>query len=187
MRLRDFTVARIIRLYPLYFLGLMLGIISSLLFAHVVSSPYFSPLNAGLVLIFGVALVPNFVAHWPISYSFPLNAPSWSLFYELVANFVFARLTAFARIRNALLMGICFMSLGGLLLGLSKQVGVSVGAYPDTFLPGFARVGFSFSLGFLCFGYTGISGTQISEEFLVGLRCWPREPGSSSPYSLRFQ
>ena len=178
MRLWDFAVARLIRLYPLYFLGLAFGVASSLLFAHAASDVRASPLSAAIVLVLGVGLIPNLMVHWPLSYSFPLNGPSWSLFYELAANFAFAGLTVFIRARKAVLVVICLLSLGGLLLGLSKLAGVSVGTYPDTFLLGFARVGLSFFAGVIVLRlyrhadsprFSGVSGRIVPIMTVVGV------------------
>lgn len=89
MTTRSFVVTRLIRLYPMYLFGLILGLLWVLtklnlglgfelidvekIYLAIVLSSMFLPTNIG-----------------PGQTLFPLNPPSWSLFYELVANFLYA-------------------------------------------------------------------------------------------------
>lgn len=75
----DFMKIRLIRLYPLYALALGITVAAVLLkSAH--TRVDFSVFTANLVL--GLLLLPS-----PLDLNFfPLNGPSWSLFYELLAN-----------------------------------------------------------------------------------------------------
>ncbi len=87
-RRRDFLLARFIRLYPLFFLGLVVGAISKALYAFP-QDPVTYWGNVGFNL---------FMLPYPLAYPqefddlFPLNFPAWSLFYELIAYTLFAAL-----------------------------------------------------------------------------------------------
>lgn len=76
---RQFVVDRLIRLYPLYILGLGLGVLTLL----VQPTP---PAVAAQSVAFGLFFLPA-----PLrGHLYPLNFPMWSLFYELAANILFA-------------------------------------------------------------------------------------------------
>jgi peptidoglycan/LPS O-acetylase OafA/YrhL len=77
--IRRFVLDRLIRLYPLYLLGLALGVLTLLV----------RPMPPGLAVQsigFGLAFLP--VPHR--GHLYPLNFPMWSLVYELAANVLFA-------------------------------------------------------------------------------------------------
>jgi peptidoglycan/LPS O-acetylase OafA/YrhL len=77
---RNFMRARLLRLYPLYALGLALALI----FSAWSLTP--SPLSVGFLLTAGfeVFVLPShFIDNEQL---FPLNNPFWSLFYELLLN-----------------------------------------------------------------------------------------------------
>ena len=92
----DFARARIVRLYPMYFVGLALGVASYLANLKVGGASNATALIA-LAAINGVLLLPTFL---PIAIGlgaehtnrvlFPFNGPAWSLFDELVCNALYA-------------------------------------------------------------------------------------------------
>lgn len=149
LRMRDFVVARLIRLYPLYFLGMLIGFSSSLAVPPA-GFNIVSPADVFVILVSSLLLLPNFMAHWPVALSFPFNVPSWSLFFELVANFAFAALLRMRRASSLAQGAVCAVSGCALLyvstLGLPT---FDLGAFPENFCWGFARVGFSFFAGVL--------------------------------------
>src|SRR6476620_8703661 len=144
MGVGEFFKSRLIRLHPLVVLGSVLGLLGFLL------DPFASPIAydwGKLLLMFvcSVFLIPFPVMEDRAFNLFGLNAPSWSLFWEYVANIFFAfvlykvgrrSLTALTILAAA---GICIVSFraGNLLGGWSK----------DNFFDGGARVAYSFSAG----------------------------------------
>ena len=92
-----FFVARIIRLYPLYLIGLILGGLVVWFLEHPVNpARFFSTLGLNLFMLpYPLAMDANTT---PL---FPINFPAWSLFVELVANLVYAALAP--RLSNRLL------------------------------------------------------------------------------------
>jgi len=139
----EFFIARVVRLYPLYLLGLILGACLA----------RFGPDIRGLTaegsavgFLFGLAGLPSHVLHHGGSYIFALNPPFWSLFFEFwVANVIFVLF------RNALnwqaLAALILVSGLGLVVSEKLGYGDDVGFVWNTFAPGFARVGFSFFFG----------------------------------------
>ena len=84
-----FMRARVIRLYPLYFAGMIIGL--SLVLAGVMRGWETTPIGQiGVFVLFGLLFLPA-----PPIYDFggghlyPFNGPSWSLFFELVVNFIY--------------------------------------------------------------------------------------------------
>lgn len=94
MSVRDFMLQRLVRLYPLYALGLVLGLIAIL--PAIRSAGSNTWMNLALDAAAGVLFLPS-----PSQFSiaegsvYRLNGPAWSLFYELVVNFLFALVAPF--------------------------------------------------------------------------------------------
>ena len=89
MSLADFSVARLIRLYPLYFLGSTLGLFSALIVTHAYSRNHLTPGELLTTIALSFLLLPNLGDVWANHNVFPLNGPAWSLFFELFANLGF--------------------------------------------------------------------------------------------------
>ncbi len=84
-----FLKARLIRLYPLYLVGLVLGVVFAFLhFRGLAGAP--SPLVRGATLLLSLLFLPTIITspHTEMFWleAFPFNSPSWSLFSELLAN-----------------------------------------------------------------------------------------------------
>ena len=143
-----FMRIRLIRLYPLYLAGLALGVGVGMLCWLTGTDPRLSASALALPLLFGLVMLPS-----PYTWNnqiFPLNPPSWSLFFELAVNYVYAiayhrvttrRLVAVAAIAATILLA---MTLGG----RSLDEGHSWDHFFDT---GFVRVTYSFAMGLLLF------------------------------------
>ncbi len=138
---RRFLLARIIRLYPLYLLGLTLGA----LVVWFLTWPA-SPMRFFAMLALNLVMLPLPVALDPTTTPlFPLNFPAWSLFFELVANLVYAALAP--RLSNKLLAAlVCAGFLGLVATGLTTGT-LDQGTQRLELLGGLARVTFSFFAG----------------------------------------
>lgn len=143
LRRSEFLVTRIVRLYPLYVFGLVLGTGVALL-----NLKRDGVTLDGDVIGFGLGLVgfPSYVGpHGPL-YVFAMNPPFWSLFFEFwVAN------VAFMMVRGSLngkVLGALILICGVSLLIVEKLFYTScVGFEWHSFAWGFPRVGFSFFCG----------------------------------------
>ncbi|ARM88456.1 acyltransferase 3 family protein [Rhizobium sp. CIAT894] len=130
-----FLLQRIIRLYPLYLLSLPIGVFS---FALQNGLDYST--LAGLLLK-AILFIPS----TNLESLFPLNGPTWSLFFELWAGMLFSVLLIRLSLRSllAIALGTAGMTMYGALAGGN----LDIGHQPSYFIFGFSRVLFSFSLG----------------------------------------
>jgi len=149
MRARDFMLRRLIRLYPLYFVGLMLGFAALALKTAVGLSDYsggdlFASLRDNLLFL------PYFNAHLVTSFGYPVrgelfpsNPAAWSLFFELAVNLAFAR---FANLSPRALVGFVAISLIAYLAAL-MVLAAQPGWGAQNFWGGVPRVAFGFFAG----------------------------------------
>jgi peptidoglycan/LPS O-acetylase OafA/YrhL len=151
MSLADFSVARLIRLYPLYFLGSALGLLSALALTHAYSRNHLTPGELLTTVTLSFLLLPNLGDVWANHNVFPLNGPAWSLFFELFANLVFWFVTRSRFASKVWLLGVAGTCLG--MLSLYNGPLAEAGAFFHTFSQGFARVGFSFCMGIVVFRF----------------------------------
>jgi peptidoglycan/LPS O-acetylase OafA/YrhL len=135
-----FFRARLTRLYPMYLVGTLLGVIElSLRGTSAVD----------LATMVGPALL--FLPSIPVGavYLYPLDAPAWSLLSELVANALWFP----ARRRMQGLFGLAVLIAGAaaILVVYAVLGRVGGGAMWSNILAGFARVGFGFTAGTLLY------------------------------------
>ncbi|MGV3589901.1 MAG: acyltransferase family protein [Adhaeribacter sp.] len=175
---KEFFKLRLIRLHPLVVLGSVLGLLGLFL------DPFASPITYDAGKLFLLFVCSAFLIPFPVMQDrsfnlFGLNAPSWSLFYEYVANIFYAVVLykvgrrSLAVLTFLAAVGICIVSYraGNLLGGWSK----------DTFLDGGARVAYSFLAGLLLFrsnwiiknklGFTGL-GILLLLAFIMPGSKW---------------
>lgn len=145
---------RLVRLYPMFLIGSTLGILGFLIkFIHGTNTySLLEVIKAGVVNSF---YLPYFVNRQvdQIHAVFLLNPPSWSLFFELVANVVFIFTIRFSK---TLLVGLTIL-FGILLIFAGAAFHTSPGWSTTNFIGGFPRVGYSFMLGVLIFKFFDFS------------------------------
>ncbi|MGD9814195.1 MAG: acyltransferase family protein [Hyphomonadaceae bacterium] len=141
-----FMRVRIARFAPLYLAALLLGAALAVLYAmrgwqdhtlpHVVASAAF-----GLFM----APTPPALSIWPDA-PFPLNGPTWSLFFELLINAVFA--VAALRWLKPAVVGLIAVIAGLIYIPVVFHYGQSDPGFAwSNFLGGFPRVTFMFFAG----------------------------------------
>lgn len=141
-----FMIVRIIRFYPLYALGAMLGVLVAVYtMASGRVTAFTSAADVGIAFGLTLLFVPHKIG---VSSSlFLLNQPYWSLMFELVAN------VAFVLLWRWLSFGaLCAMvaTSGVALIALSTpDLALAAGNTWASIPIGLARVGFSFFLGVL--------------------------------------
>ena len=99
-----FLKVRLIRLYPLYLFGLAIALIPPVVVVLKGwgGSPFSETLVvAGFALLF-LPFPPVF--SWTGDNLYPLNGPAWSLFFELIANIVYAAIARFLSFRVCAVM-----------------------------------------------------------------------------------
>jgi peptidoglycan/LPS O-acetylase OafA/YrhL len=143
---RDFSVARVIRLYPLYILSSLLGF-ADMLWRQ--PNTRATPAVMGYGLLCALLMVPMVKLH--IGYFLmPFSVQAWSLFFEMVANLVYAAAVKLHVASTWLIQGLCMVSLVVLLRWLGAGNGLGrAGVLRDTnsMLMGLARIALSFGIG----------------------------------------
>lgn len=173
MGIGDFFKRRLIRLHPLVILGSVLGLLGFLL------DPFAAPIaySAGRILLIflcSVFLIPFPVMEDRAFNLFGLNAPSWSLFWEYVANIVYA--FVLCRLSRRFLIVLAVVA-GATLCFVAYRSGNLLGGWAGSnFWDGGARIAWSFTAGLLIYrsnwiiknklGFIGL-GVLLALAFLM--------------------
>ncbi len=147
MGLKTFIKIRLIRLQPLVIIGSVLGLLTFLFDPYTDLYAVYGFKETALLFITSTFLIPYPVVSERYFNLFNLNAPSWSLFWEYVANFVYA--TILFKITKKLLTPLVILAAAGLFY-LGWNTGNLLGGWSGgTFFEGLARITFSFLMGML--------------------------------------
>lgn len=151
MSIGQFFKARLIRLHPLVVLGTILGLLAF------VFDPFGNQWQAygtgQLLLLFltSILLIPYPIIGERAFNNFGLNAPAWTLFWEYIANILYALVLHRLKRRVILILAIVAALT---LVYVAKSAGnISGGWSKDNFWHGGARVACSFLLGMCVFRY----------------------------------
>lgn len=158
MGVRDFFLRRLVRLHPMVILGSVLGAVTFLIQGSVRWDGTHVPLSmVMLAMLLGMFLIPA----WPgapydvrgNNEMFPLNGPSWSLFFEYIGNVLYAFILRRLPTRwLTVVTAVCGVCLAAYAVGGMSGFGhLGVGwSMVEWNLPGgFLRLLFSFSMGLL--------------------------------------
>jgi peptidoglycan/LPS O-acetylase OafA/YrhL len=146
----NYLKRRLIRLYPMFLMGLFVGLLSYLVKLHFGNTPY-SPMQIAESNLFNIFYFPYFVndATDKIHGIFLTNPPAWSLFFEMVANVLFLFTLRMSKIKL-----LTFTVFFAAMLVLSAYIfKIFPGWSTENFAGGFPRVGFSFMVGVLIFKF----------------------------------
>lgn len=144
MGMLDFMRARLIRLYPLYFVGTLLGLGVTLASLHGRNSQNWDPASLAQAVALATVFLPNFSGR-PVDTLFPLNIPCWSLFFELLVNFLYV--VFWPLLRSPRLLVVAVMT--GAVVGWASAHGGNLdqGSTGSSFAIGLARTVFGFCVG----------------------------------------
>lgn len=159
MSMGDFFKRRLVRLHPMIVMGAIIGLTTFLLGGGMKWDGSVTPMS-GVALAFFLTCL--FIPAWPGAMHevrgngemFPLNGPSWSLFFEYIGNICYAlfirRLSTKALSWLVAVLGVVYIwfSVGNVSGYESIGVGWTVGDNVNIF-GGFLRMMFPFSLGML--------------------------------------
>ncbi|MFO3797134.1 MAG: acyltransferase family protein, partial [Anaerolineales bacterium] len=143
----NFIAMRIIRFYPIYLAGHGLGLAKNLALQATGNPDARSGIEVVLAVVLGLFMLP--VPLIEARNLFPLNAPAWTLFLELLVNIAFA--LGLFRCSTRVLAVIMALSAGVLLAFTGPPLYFDVGYSAPTFLLGVARLGFAFPAGMIVF------------------------------------
>jgi peptidoglycan/LPS O-acetylase OafA/YrhL len=147
----SFFLTRAIRLLPMVVVGTLLAAVVEIGRPGITDQTLH--LREGLTaLVLGSILVPVMWTSTLETTVFPLNGPMWTLFLEAVSNVAFV---PWAKMRLGLgwVYGAMAVSFPFLIYGAWKTGATEFGAVPATFALGFARIGWSFSMGILLYNF----------------------------------
>ncbi|MFS8046313.1 acyltransferase family protein [Rhizobium sp. BR 314] len=150
MTVPAFMKARYARLYPLFLIGSVFGLVQLLMHWQAAGVGR-ADLGASILSTVFMLPSPSFLTRspgdiWPL---YPLNGPAWSLFWELLANLVFA-LVLF-RLKTRSLVLIAAASLAMLVGSVFFHKSLDLGWEWRSVDGGLARVFFSFTLGMIIY------------------------------------
>ena len=158
MGLWPFLKVRLIRLHPMVVFGSMLGLLTLFFDPFRVGPLGYSTGRVALMFLASIFLIP-FPAMQERGFSlFSLNSPAWSLFWEYVANIVYAlyrskrRWLSIATVLAAIVLCLVGHASGNLWAGFNGR----------TFWTGGVRVTFSFLAGLLVYRSKWIIRTKLS-------------------------
>lgn len=150
-----FLLIRLIRLYPLYLAGTLLGVFYLLIKNRLMPAQYLPVSDIFVMLTTGMLFIPLVGSAYHTI--FPLNPASWSLFFELFVNVAYFLLffVLSKRLLATLIAGsLLLLTLAAILAGT-----LDVGMTGQTIVSGMPRVCFSFFLGvLLCRSSAGYHG-----------------------------
>lgn len=171
MAVGDFFRRRLVRLQPMVVLGMLIGALAfyfqdSVLWPHIHEVPVWKVL---LVMLIGFTLLPvpasMDIRGWQEMH--PLNGPGWSLFFEYIANILYA--LGIRKLSNPALAVLVFLAAGFLLhLAVTSPTGDVIGGWSldaTQLHVGFARVLYPFFAGLLL-SRVGVF-TRAKHAFLV--------------------
>ncbi|TGE20364.1 acyltransferase [Hymenobacter aquaticus] len=143
-----FLRRRLIRLHPLVLVGSVLGLLTFRL------DPFSAVYAAYAERVWQVFLASCLLIPYPIMPErtfnlFPLNAPTWSLFWEYIANVVYA--LVLVRVRPRLLYVLTLLAAGALVYQATLVPNLSIGWDRNTFWGGAVRVSYSFLMGLVLY------------------------------------
>ncbi|RFZ82901.1 acyltransferase [Mucilaginibacter terrenus] len=155
----NFFKARLIRLHPLVILGSILGLLALLFDPFGGNAGLYSTGRMALIFLCSVFLIPFPVMKDRAFNNFGLNAPAWSLFWEYVANIIYA--LVLSRINRRWLVPILVASAAWLCFVVYKSGSLMGGWSGDNFWDGCARVCYSFTAGMLVYRYNLIIKNKL--------------------------
>ncbi|WP_286801335.1 MULTISPECIES: acyltransferase family protein [Sphingobacterium] len=147
--LKRFFLLRLLRLHPLVIIGTLIGLFAFIYDPFSSLSGSFSVLQKMGMFISGITLIPYPVVLERYFNLFHLNPPTWSLFWEYIANIAYA--LVLVRIPKKFLWGIVLLGAAALCAESFRSGYLAVGFGADNFWAGGIRLWFSFSMGLLIF------------------------------------
>ena len=159
MGLKTFFKQRLIRLHPLVVLGTILGLLGFIFDPFGNQWEAYSGSTMVLLFLASILMIPYPIIAERAFNNFGLNAPAWTLFWEYVANMVYA--LVLHRLKRTWLLLLALLA-AIVLFYISRSAGnISGGWAGNNFWHGGARVAFSFLAGMCVFRYQAIIKNKL--------------------------
>lgn len=165
--LKRFFALRLIRLHPLVVMGSLIGLLTFVYdpFSDLAAS--FSVFQKLGMFLSGGTLIPYPAVPERYFNLFHLNPPTWTLFWEYIANFLYGLLLV--RLSNKVLWGFVILSASALCIVAFQAGYLAVGFGADNFWAGGIRLWFSFSMGLLIFRSNWVIINKLPPLLIIGL------------------
>jgi peptidoglycan/LPS O-acetylase OafA/YrhL len=149
MGIKKFFKLRFIRLHPLVVFGSVLGLLGFFLDPFSNEAAATTSGMIALVFLSSVFLVP-FPVMADRGYNlFSFNAPAWSLFWEYIANILYA--VILRKLSRTVLLVLALLAAAGIVIILLRTGNLLGGWSKDNFWDGGVRVAYSFLAGMLVY------------------------------------
>lgn len=169
MGMVEFFKSRLIRLHPLIIFGSILGLITFLFDPFGGNPEHYSVGKILLLFICSSLLIPFPVMEERGFNLFGLNAPSWSLFWEYVANIFYALFLY--RLKRNYLIGLTLLSALTICFVCYRSNNLLGGWSGPTFWDGGARIAYSFLAGILIYRSQWIIKNKIGFLGIAVMLC----------------
>ena len=149
MGIRAFFTSRLIRLHPLVVAGAVLGLIGLLVDPFGDHAATISTTSLALIFVGSLLMIPLPIMEARAFNLFSLNAPGWSLFWEYIANILYA----FVLVRlPRKVLGVMLLASAAGIVWVGHSSGHLLGGWNgDTFFHGGIRMAYSFLAGLLIY------------------------------------
>ncbi|TVT43340.1 acyltransferase [Hymenobacter setariae] len=162
-----FLLRRLVRLHPLVLVGSVLGLLTFVgdPFSHLYAT--YGPGLTARMFLSSSLLVPYPLVHERYFNLFHLNPPTWSLFWEYMANVLYA--VWLVHVRPTTLWLLLAVAAGALCYEASHVGNLAVGFDGNTFWGGAVRMAASFLLGLALYRAGAILPTRLGFPALGAL------------------
>lgn len=159
MGLKQFFISRLIRLQPMVIFGSVIGLIAFMVDPFATYQFTYSYWKIILLFLGSMFLIPMPWMEERSFNNFGLNAPAWSLFWEYVANIVYA--LVLVKLPRKLLFFILVPAAFGLLYICHIEGNLLGGWAGENFWQGGVRIAYSFSAGLIIYRFNLIINNRI--------------------------
>ncbi|QJW91184.1 acyltransferase [Spirosoma taeanense] len=165
--LAAFFRLRLIRLHPLVILGSVVGLLGFLFDPFAAQPGLLNRANLWLTFVCSICLIPLPIMKERAFNLFSLNAPAWSLFWEYVANILYALVLYRISRRN---LSLLIVLATAVLCLVSYRAGNLLGGWAGSnFWDGGARVAYSFLVGLFIYRANWIFKNNLGFVAVAGL------------------
>lgn len=147
--IKQFFISRLIRLQPLVIFGSLLGLLAFLFDPFGGHPELYSAGKVALIFITSILMIPYPVITERSFNFFGINAPAWSLFWEYVANIVYAFILS--RLPRKWLLVLLILAAGAICFVAWHSGSLMGGWGKGNFWDGGARISYSFIAGLLIY------------------------------------
>lgn len=159
MGIMEFFKSRIIRLHPLVIFGSVLGLLAFFFDPFGGHPELYSASRLILLFLMSVLLIPFPVMPDRYFNQFGFNAPAWSLFWEYIANIVYA--IVLCRVNKRILLVLAILAAVGICFVASHSGNLMGGWGKGNFWDGGARISYSFLAGLLVYRFNWIIKNKL--------------------------